>query len=186
MDFGLALISGIVSLPLAAIVAIIVRLDSKGPVLFRQERVGYKGKLFNMIKFRTMRVDAEALSGPQWASADDPRVTRVGGFLRKARLDEIPQIWNVLRGEMSLVGPRAERPHFVDMLTKELTYYAERHMVRPGLTGWAQIRYPYGASVADALQKLQYDLFYIKNLTLFLDLAIMFETVKIVLFGRGR
>jgi sugar transferase (PEP-CTERM system associated) len=186
LDFILALIAGLIALPVAAIVALIVKLDSKGPILFRQERVGYKGALFEIIKFRTMRTDAEELSGPQWSTEDDPRITRAGRFLRKVRLDEIPQIWNVLRGEMSLVGPRAERQHFVDILSQQLTYYAERHMVRPGITGWAQIRYRYGASVEDARQKLQYDLFYIKNLTLMLDLAIMFETVKIVLFGRGR
>jgi sugar transferase (PEP-CTERM system associated) len=186
MDFFLALIGSVLALPICAVVALIVKLDSKGPVLFRQERVGYKGKTFLMYKFRTMRTDAEALSGPQWATEDDPRITRAGRFLRKTRLDEIPQLWNVLRGEVSLVGPRAERPHFVEMLSEQLNYYAERHVVRPGITGWAQIRYPYGASVEDALQKLQYDLFYIKNLTLFFDFVIMFETVKIVLFGRGR
>jgi lipopolysaccharide/colanic/teichoic acid biosynthesis glycosyltransferase len=139
-----------------------------------------------MFKFRTMRTDAEDIGGPQWASEDDPRITRAGRWLRKTRLDEIPQLWNALKGEVSIVGPRAERPHFVAILSEQLNYYAERHVVRPGITGWAQIRYPYGASVEDALQKLQYDLFYIKNLTLFLDLLIMFETVKIVLFGRGR
>jgi len=186
VDFFLALIAGVIALPVAAIVAVIVKLDSKGPILFRQERVGYKGALFQIIKFRTMRTDAEAIGGPQWSTEHDPRITRAGRFLRKVRLDEIPQIWNVLRGEMSLVGPRAERQHFVDILSQQLSYYAERHMVRPGITGWAQIRYAYGASIEDSRQKLQYDLFYIKNLTLPLDLLIMFETVKIVIFGRGR
>jgi sugar transferase (PEP-CTERM system associated) len=185
-DFFLALIAGVVALPIAAVVAVIVKLDSRGPIMFKQERVGYKGKPFMMFKFRTMRIDAEAIGGPQWASEDDPRITRAGRWLRKTRLDEIPQLWNVLRGEVSIVGPRAERPYFVEMLSEQLNYYAERHVVRPGITGWAQIRYPYGASVEDALQKLQYDLFYIKNLSFFLDLLIMFETVKIVLFGRGR
>jgi sugar transferase (PEP-CTERM system associated) len=186
LDFFLALIASVPALPIAAIVALIVKLDSRGPILFKQERVGYKGKPFMMYKFRTMRTDAEAVGGPQWATEDDPRITRAGRWLRKTRLDEIPQLWNVLRGEVSMVGPRAERPHFVEILSQQLNYYAERHVVRPGITGWAQIRYPYGASVEDALQKLQYDLFYIKNLTLFLDLLILFETVKIVLFGRGR
>ncbi len=186
LDFFLALLASVVALPIAAVVALIVRLDSRGPVMFRQERVGYKGKPFMMFKFRTMRIDAEAIGGPQWATEDDPRITRCGRWLRKTRLDEIPQLWNVLRGEVSLVGPRAERPHFVALLSEQLNYYAERHVVRPGITGWAEIRYPYGASVEDALQKLQYDLFYIKNLSLALDFLILFETVKIVLFGRGR
>jgi len=185
-DFFLSLVAGVVALPICAVVAVIVKLDSRGPIMFKQERVGYKGKTFMMFKFRTMRIDAEAIGGPQWASEDDPRITRAGRWLRKTRLDEIPQLWNVLRGEVSIVGPRAERPYFVEMLSEQLNYYAERHVVRPGITGWAQIRYPYGASVEDALQKLQYDLFYIKNLSFFLDLLIMFETVKIVLFGRGR
>jgi sugar transferase (PEP-CTERM system associated) len=185
-DFFLALIASVPALPIAALVALIVKLDSRGPILFKQERVGYKGKTFMMYKFRTMRIDAEAIGGPQWATEDDPRITRRGRWLRKTRLDEIPQLWNVLRGEVSMVGPRAERPHFVEMLSQQLNYYAERHVVRPGITGWAQIRYPYGASVEDALQKLQYDLFYIKNCSLGLDLLILFETVKTVLFGRGR
>ncbi len=186
LDFFLALIASVPALPISAVVALIVKFDSKGPVLFKQERVGYRGKTFMMYKFRTMRTDAEAVGGPQWASEDDPRITRVGRWLRKTRLDEIPQLWNVLRGEVSIVGPRAERPHFVQMLSEQLNYYAERHVVRPGITGWAQIRYPYGSSVEDALQKLQYDLFYIKNCSLILDFLIMFETAKVVLFGRGR
>jgi sugar transferase (PEP-CTERM system associated) len=186
LDFLLALIASVPALPIAAVVALIVKLDSRGPIMFKQERVGYKGKTFLMYKFRTMRTDAEAVGGPQWATEDDPRITRAGRWLRKTRLDEIPQLWNVLRGEVSMVGPRAERPHFVAILSEQLNYYAERHVVRPGITGWAQIRYPYGASVEDALQKLQYDLFYIKNCSLGLDLLILFETVKIVLFGRGR
>jgi sugar transferase (PEP-CTERM system associated) len=186
LDFFLALIASVPALPIAGVVALIVKLDSRGPMMFKQERVGYKGKTFMMYKFRTMRTDAEAIGGPQWATEDDPRITRAGRWLRKTRLDEIPQLWNVLRGEVSMVGPRAERPHFVEMLSEQLNYYAERHVVRPGITGWAQIRYPYGASVEDALQKLQYDLFYIKNCSLGLDLLILFETVKTVLFGRGR
>jgi len=185
-DFVLALVASVLALPLALVIPVLIRLDSAGPAIFRQERVGYRGRIFRVMKFRTMRQDAEALAGPQWATEDDPRITRVGAFLRKSRLDELPQIWNILRGEMSWVGPRPERPHFVEMLTAQLNYYAERHCVRPGLTGWAQIRYHYGSTVEDALEKLQYDLFYIKNLSLGLDLAILFETGKIVLFGRGR
>jgi sugar transferase (PEP-CTERM system associated) len=185
-DFFLSLIAGALALPVAILTAIAIKLDSRGPVFYRQERVGYRGKVFKVLKFRTMRQDAEAMTGPQWASEDDPRITRVGRFLRKSRLDEIPQVWNIIVGDMSFVGPRPERPHFVQMLSEQLTYYAERHWVRPGLTGWAQIRYEYGSSVEDALQKLQYDLFYIKNMSLLLDLAILFETGKIVLFGRGR
>jgi sugar transferase (PEP-CTERM system associated) len=185
-DFLLALVAAAVALPAGLVIAILVKLDSKGPALFRQERVGYRGKVFRVAKFRTMREDAEAQAGPQWATEDDPRITRLGRFLRKSRLDELPQIWNILHGDMSWVGPRPERPHFVQLLTEQLNYYAERHSVRPGLTGWAQIRYHYGSSVEDALEKLQYDLFYIKNLSLALDLAILFETGKIVLFGRGR
>jgi len=185
-DFVLALVAAILALPFALVIPILIKLDSAGPALFRQDRVGYRGKTFKVTKFRTMRKDAEDLAGPQWATEDDPRITRIGRFLRKSRLDELPQIWNILKGDMSWVGPRPERPHFVAMLTEQLNYYAERHSVRPGLTGWAQTRYHYGSTVEDALEKLQYDLFYIKNLSFGLDLAILFETGKIVLFGRGR
>ncbi len=186
LDFFLALTVGVLALPIAVVVAILIKLDSCGPVLFSQERVGFRGRVFRLFKFRTMRLDAEAEGVPQWATEDDPRVTRVGRFLRQARLDEIPQIWNVLLADMSFVGPRPERPYFVEMLREKLPYYDERHSVRPGITGWAQIHYHYGATVEDALEKLQYDLFYIKNLSLFLDLAVVFQTGKIVLFGRGR
>jgi lipopolysaccharide/colanic/teichoic acid biosynthesis glycosyltransferase len=161
-----------------------IRLDSKGPVLYRQRRVGKGGKVFDVVKFRTMRQDAEA-GGPQWAGNNDPRVTRIGRFLRMSRLDEIPQLWCVLKGDMAFVGPRPERPEFVEWLSQEIPYYRVRHMVRPGLTGWAQVKYKYGSTVEDAREKLQYDLFYIKNASIGLDLLIMFQTVKTVLLKRG-
>lgn len=179
-----ALIGAIVSLPLVALTALLIKLDSPGPVFYRQERVGKNGRTFVLTKFRSMRVDAEK-SGPVWASKGDDRTTRVGRIIRKIRVDEIPQFWNILKGEMNFVGPRPERPHFVEQLAEEIPYYQQRHLIAPGLTGWAQIKYPYGASIEDARQKLQYDLFYIKNHSLFLDALIMFETVKIILFGRG-
>ena len=156
-------------------------------MLYHQQRVGQNGRVFTVHKFRSMRDDAEAATGPVWASKDgDPRVTPVGTFLRRTRLDELPQLWNVLEGDMSFVGPRPERPEFVAELTQQIPFYGQRHIVRPGLTGWAQVRYTYGATVEDALQKLQYDLFYIKNLSIALDLFIIFETVKTVLLRKGR
>jgi sugar transferase (PEP-CTERM system associated) len=174
------------ALPLFPLIMLAIRLDSKGPVFYTQARVGKAGRVFNVVKFRTMRQDAEAANGAQWASNGDPRVTRVGKFLRSSRLDEIPQLWCVLKGDMAFVGPRPERPEFVEMLSKEIPYYKEvRHMVRPGLTGWAQVKYKYGSTVEDAREKLQYDLFYIKNASLGLDLLIVFQTVKIVLLRRG-
>ena len=179
-----ALIGLIVSLPLAIVAAILVKIDSRGPVFYKQERVGNNGRTFVLTKFRSMRVDAEK-EGPVWASKDDDRTTRVGRVLRKTRVDEIPQFWNILKGEMNFVGPRPERPHFVAQLADEVAYYEQRHLIEPGLTGWAQIKYPYGASIEDAREKLQYDLFYIKNQNLTLDAIIMFETIKIILFGRG-
>jgi sugar transferase (PEP-CTERM system associated) len=179
-----ALIGGILSLPIALVTVILIKLESPGPVLYKQERVGKNGHTFTLMKFRSMRVDAEK-EGPVWASRRDDRATRVGRVIRKIRVDEIPQFWNILRGEMSFVGPRPERPHFVAQLAQEIPYYEQRHLIAPGLTGWAQIKYPYGASVEDARQKLQYDLFYIKNQSLILDAIILFETVKIILFGRG-
>jgi lipopolysaccharide/colanic/teichoic acid biosynthesis glycosyltransferase len=147
--------------------------------------VGKGGKLFKVVKFRTMRYDAEALTGPQWAGNNDPRVTRVGKFLRYSRLDEIPQLWCVLKGDMAFVGPRPERPEFVEWLKRDIPYYDVRHMVRPGLTGWAQVKYKYGSTVEDAKEKLQYDLFYMKNASVGLDLLIMFQTIKTVLLSRG-
>jgi len=171
--------------PVIPFVILAIKLDSEGPVLYKQKRVGLIGTHFFVYKFRTMRQDAEASTGPTWAGQRDPRITRVGRFLRSSRLDEIPQLWNVLRGDMGFVGPRPERPEFVDWLTQEIPYYPVRHVTRPGLTGWAQINYKYGNTVEDAKQKLQYDLFYLKNMSVGLDLLIMFQTVKTVILGRG-
>jgi sugar transferase (PEP-CTERM system associated) len=172
-------------LPVIPLVILAIRLDSKGPVLYKQKRVGRNNVPFYVYKFRTMKTDAEAETGPVWAGLDDPRITRIGRFLRASRLDEIPQLWNVLSGDMAFVGPRPERPEFVDWLTKEIPYYPVRHVVRPGVTGWAQVRYKYGNSVEDAKEKLQYDLFYIKNASLGLDVLIMFQTVKTIVLRRG-
>ena len=179
-----ALVGFLLSIPIMVITAVLIKLESRGPIFYKQERVGKNGRTFVLAKFRSMKVDAEK-SGPVWASKDDDRTTRVGRIIRKVRIDEIPQFWNILRGQMSFVGPRPERPHFVAQLAEEIPYYEQRHLIAPGLTGWAQIKYPYGASIEDARQKLQYDLFYIKNFSLFLDAIIMFETIKIILFGRG-
>jgi sugar transferase (PEP-CTERM system associated) len=182
---GVALVGAVVSLPVALLTALLVKLESPGPVLYRQERVGKNGRTFSIMKFRSMRVDAES-DGPVWASKQgDARTTRVGRVIRKIRVDEIPQFWNIMKGDMNFVGPRPERPHFVRQLAEEIPFYEQRHLIPPGLTGWAQIKYPYGASVEDARQKLQYDLYYIKNQSLVLDAVIMFETVKTILFGRG-
>jgi sugar transferase (PEP-CTERM system associated) len=181
---AVALIGAILSLPIALVTVILIKLDSRGPVLYRQERVGRNGRIFTVMKFRSMRTDAEK-DGPVWARNADDRVTRVGRFIRKTRVDEIPQFWNILKGDMNFVGPRPERPHFVGQLAEEIPYYEQRHLIAPGLTGWAQIKYPYGSSIEDARQKLQYDLYYIKNQSLALDAAILFETVKTILFGRG-
>jgi sugar transferase (PEP-CTERM system associated) len=175
----------LVVLPVIPLVILAIKLDSAGPVLYRQKRVGRGGVTFYCYKFRTMRQDAEADTGPTWAGDDDPRITRVGKFLRASRLDEIPQLWCVVKGDMAFVGPRPERPEFVEMLTKALPYYPVRHVVRPGITGWAQVNYKYGNTVEDSKQKLQYDLYYIKNASLGLDMMTMFQTIKIVLLGRG-
>jgi sugar transferase (PEP-CTERM system associated) len=185
VDLFLAAVLLVVAAPVMAIVAVAIRLESRGPALFRQERMGLNGLRFVLIKFRSMYQDAEQHTGPVWATEDDPRVTRVGRFIRKTRLDELPQLWNVLRGEMSFIGPRPERPHFVQSLQEIVPYYSQRLVVRPGITGWAQVRYQYGASVEDALEKLQYDLYYIKNMSLFLELLILLATVQVVLSGRG-
>lgn len=184
-DIALSLVGLCLLLPVFPLIALLVRCDSPGPVFFRQVRVGQGGALFDVIKFRTMRADAEKGTGPVWAGRHDPRVTRVGFFLRKTRLDEIPQLLNVLAGDMSLVGPRPERPEFIAELEKDIPFYAERHAIKPGLTGWAQIRYPYGASVTDALEKLRYDLYYIKHHSLLFDLEITLRTIPVVIFGRG-
>ncbi|MCA1593947.1 MAG: TIGR03013 family PEP-CTERM/XrtA system glycosyltransferase [Acidobacteria bacterium] len=182
---GAALIGGLLSLPIALLTVLLIKLESPGPIFYRQERVGKNGRPFTVNKFRSMRMDAEK-NGPVWASKDgDARVTRVGRVIRKIRVDEIPQFWNILKGEMNFVGPRPERPHFVKQLAEEIPFYEQRHLIPPGLTGWAQIKYPYGASIEDARQKLQYDLYYIKNQSLVLDAVILFETVKTILFGRG-
>jgi len=175
----------LVALPLIPFVLLAIRIDSPGPVLFRQSRVGQKGKEFALYKFRTMRDGAEDATGAVWSQENDPRVTRIGRILRQSRLDEIPQLYNVLKGDMSLVGPRPERPEFISELREAIPFYTERHFVKPGITGWAQIKYPYGASVEDSLEKLRYDLFYIKHLSFFLDLLILVETAKVMLFGRG-
>ena len=171
--------------PLLLLVAIAIKLDSPGAALFSQERVGEYGKTYTLHKFRSMRADAEKECGPVWASEEDPRVTRMGKIIRKLRIDELPQLWNVFKGDMSFVGPRPERPVFVEKLKKIIPYYNERFSVKPGVTGWAQIKYPYGASEEDALQKLKYDLYYIKNMSLVMDLIVIFHTAKIVLLGRG-
>jgi sugar transferase (PEP-CTERM system associated) len=180
-----AMVGGLLSIPFAIITTILIKLESPGPILYKQERVGKNGQPFTLMKFRSMRTDAEK-AGPVWASKDDDRTTRVGKIIRKLRIDEIPQFWNIFRGEMDFVGPRPERQHFVSQLAQEIPYYEQRHLIAPGLTGWAQIKYPYGASIEDARQKLQYDLYYIKNQSLVLDAIILFETIKIILFGRGR
>ncbi|MGB7923404.1 MAG: TIGR03013 family XrtA/PEP-CTERM system glycosyltransferase [Pyrinomonadaceae bacterium] len=181
---SVAFLGAILSLPVALLTAILIKLESSGPVLYKQERVGQNGRPFVLMKFRSMRVDAEK-DGPVWARDRDDRTTRVGRIIRRIRVDEIPQFWNILRGDMNFVGPRPERPHFVAQLAQEIPFYEQRHLIAPGLTGWAQIKYPYGASIEDARQKLQYDLYYIKNQSLMLDAVIIFETVKTILFSRG-
>jgi sugar transferase (PEP-CTERM system associated) len=186
-ETGLAALALLVAAPIMALVALAVKLSGPGPVLYHQTRVGEGGREFPLLKYRTMRRDAEASSGPVWAAAEnDPRISRVGKLLRKSRLDELPQLWNVLRGDMSFVGPRPERPHFVEKLRKVIPYYDERHAVRPGITGWAQVKFPYGSTLEDAEGKLEYDLFYVKHMSLLLDVAIVLETAKVMLLGRGR
>ena len=181
--FSLLLIA--LAAPVMLLAAIAIKLDSRGTVLYRQERLGQYGRPFMVAKFRSMREDAEGDGQPRWASVQDDRITRVGAFLRKMRIDELPQLFNVLKGEMSLVGPRPERAFFVEQLTEQIPFFAVRHSVKPGVTGWAQVRYQYGATVEDAAEKLQYDLYYVKNHSLFLDLMILFETVAVVLTGKG-
>ena len=175
----------LLTLPLMLVTAIAIPLESRGPILYRQERVGQGDKNFQVLKFRSMRTDAEKDGRPQWAGKNDSRVTRIGAIIRKLRVDELPQILNVLKGEMSFVGPRPERPFFVEQLGQQIPYYIYRHNVKPGITGWAQICYPYGASVEDSIEKLQYDLYYVKNHSLFLDLIILFQTIQVILFGQG-
>jgi sugar transferase (PEP-CTERM system associated) len=185
IDILAAVVGLILALPLMMMTTAIVKLSSRGPALYHQKRVGQHGREFTIHKFRTMRTDAEAGTGAVWASAGDPRVFPLGRLLRRTRLDELPQLWNVLCGEMSFVGPRPERPEFVAQLAEQIPFYGQRHAVKPGLTGWAQVRYSYGASVEDAMEKLQYDLFYIKNLSIAFDLFIIFSTIKTVLLRRG-
>jgi lipopolysaccharide/colanic/teichoic acid biosynthesis glycosyltransferase len=170
--------------PVSIMISIAIKLDSKGPIFYRQEREGEDGKIFHLLKFRSMCVNAEA-NGPVWAGTEDQRITRVGRLIRKLRFDEIPQMLNVLEGDMSFVGPRPERPFFTEQLKREIPFYSQRNTIKPGVTGWAQIRYPYGASKEDALEKLKYDLYYIKHMSLLFDLMIILETAKIVLLGRG-
>jgi exopolysaccharide biosynthesis polyprenyl glycosylphosphotransferase len=181
----IAVVAFLIALPVMLLVALLVKLTSRGPVLFRQQRVGLKGKVFTLLKFRSMVVDAEATTGAVWAQRDDPRVTPVGKYLRKLRLDELPQLINVLKGEMSLVGPRPERPEFVDVLSQLIAFYPQRHSVRPGITGWAQINYKYGNTTQDTVIKLEYDLYYIKNLSPGLDFYIIFQTIKVMLFTQS-
>jgi len=183
-DIAASLLLLVMTAPLIVVFATLVKLDSKGPAFFRQVRVGLYGQTFSLIKLRSMRIDAEA-GGAQWASKEDPRITRIGRIIRKLRIDELPQAWTVLKGEMSFVGPRPERPEFVDDLEDKLPFYAERHMVKPGITGWAQINYPYGASIEDSRHKLEYDLYYAKNYTPFLDLLILLQTLRVVLWNEG-
>lgn len=182
---GLALAGLVFSLPISLVTIVLIKLESKGSCFYRQERVGKNGRTFELIKFRSMKYDAEMDGSPVWAAIDDDRITAVGKVIRRIRVDEIPQFWNILKGEMSFIGPRPERPFFVAQLAEEIPYYDHRHLVAPGLTGWAQINFPYGATVEDARHKLQYDLYYIKNQTFSLDFIIMFETIKTILSGKG-
>ena len=185
LDLFFAMLIGIFAAPVIILAAIIVKLESKGPIFFIQERIGEGNRKFNIVKFRSMTTDAEK-DGPQWASKNDNRVTKFGKIMRATRIDELPQLWNVLRGEMSFVGPRPEREFFIQQLEKEIPYYNLRHTVKPGLTGWAQVMYPYGASVEDAYRKLQYDLYYIKHHSIPFDVKVLLKTVTIVIFGKGR
>jgi sugar transferase (PEP-CTERM system associated) len=184
-DVIVAAILLIMSLPVLAFTAVFIALETRGSIIYRQTRVGYGGKNFTVLKFRSMTPDAEKGGNPAWATINDARVTRVGRFMRRTRIDELPQLINVLKGEMSFVGPRPERPEFVELLTQQIPFYAVRHSVKPGITGWAQVRYSYGATVEQAVRKLEYDLYYVKNHTLVLDLLILLETVRVVLLGEG-
>jgi sugar transferase (PEP-CTERM system associated) len=185
LDVAVSLLLLVLTLPVMLMTALLIKLDSPGPVLYRQKRLGLHGEVFTLCKFRSMRVDAEAGGDPRWAQQQDPRVTRVGRFIRPMRIDELPQLINVLAGEMSMIGPRPERPHFVEQLARVIPLYRERAYVKPGITGWAQVNYPYGASVEDAREKLAYDLYYVKNRGLLLDLLILLATVRVILFREG-
>ena len=185
LDLSFSIILAIGTAPLMVLTAIAIKLDSPGAALYSQERVGENGRVFRIYKFRSMRTDAEQAGKPVWARDKDDRVTRVGRFIRKTRLDELPQLWNVMAGDMSFVGPRPERPFFVEQLAREIPFYLQRHAVKPGLTGWAQVKYQYGSSIEDAMEKLRYDLYYIKHLSVVFDLTIALDTVKVILFGKG-
>jgi len=185
MDIVVSLLILVITSPVTLLTSIAIKLDSKGPVLYKQKRMGMNGKIFSVYKFRSMVADAEKMTGPVWSTKDDPRITRVGKFIRKVRIDEIPQMMNVLKGEMSLVGPRPERPYFVEKLSKEIPLYKRRLKVRPGVTGWAQVKHKYDESIEDVKTKLRYDLFYIENISLRMDLKILFRTIFVVLFGKG-
>jgi sugar transferase (PEP-CTERM system associated) len=185
LDLSLSMLGFVLAAPLMALTALAIRLDSPGPVLYDQERVGENGRVFTVYKFRSMGTGAERAGEPVWARDQDDRVTRVGRFIRATRLDELPQLWNVMRGNMSFVGPRPERPFFVEQLARDIPFYVQRHSVKPGITGWAQVKYQYGSSVEDAMEKLRYDLYYIKNMSITFDLTIVLDTVKVILFGKG-
>ena len=185
LDLSLSMLGFVLASPLIALTALAIRLDSHGPVFYDQERVGENGRVFTVYKFRSMRTDAERAGQPVWARDKDDRITRVGRFIRATRLDELPQLWNVMRGDMSFVGPRPERPFFVEQLARDIPFYVQRHSVKPGITGWAQVKYQYGSSIEDATEKLRYDLYYIKHLSIFFDLTIVLDTVKVILFGKG-
>ena len=184
-DISVSVFMLVATLPIMLMAGLAIWYETGRPILYRQKRVGESGRIFEILKFRSMRVEAEQDGVARWAKKNDDRVTRVGRFLRITRIDELPQLINVLRGDMSFVGPRPERPPFVSELSRKVPFYASRHSVKPGITGWAQIRYPYGASVDDAVQKLQFDLYYVKNHSLFLDLVILLQTTQVVLFGQG-
>lgn len=185
LDIAISLLFLIFTVPLTLVAALAIKCDTAGPVFYRQERVGLHGRVFTLMKFRSMHIDAEAGGTPRWATRNDPRVTRVGAFIRSTRIDELPQLLNVLRGEMSLIGPRPERPLFVEELARIIPLYRDRTWVKPGITGWAQVNFPYGASVEDAREKLSYDLYYVKNRSLLLDLLILVSTIRVILFREG-
>ncbi|HET7263013.1 MAG TPA: TIGR03013 family XrtA/PEP-CTERM system glycosyltransferase, partial [Casimicrobiaceae bacterium] len=185
LDIVASAVLCVIALPIVGIAALAIAFEGGGPVIYRQQRVGLRGRAFTVYKLRSMTHDAEREGSPRWATKNDPRVTPVGRLIRRTRIDELPQLWNVLKGEMSFVGPRPERPEFVSMLVEQIPFYAARHSVKPGLTGWAQVRYSYGATVEQSIRKLEYDLYYVKNHTLLLDLGILLETVRVVLLGEG-